>query len=107
MKKLFNSYLELGSLNQFFLFIFFIILNILLTKLFIFVGIDINNSNIYKILRPVIGLLTLTSLLLIFKKNPKNNKKGKKIEGAPKGLYALLALIMFASQFFDGLSLYF
>ena len=102
MKKLVNSYLELGSLNQFFLFIFFIILNILLTKLFIFVGIDINNSNIYKILRPVIGLLTLTSLLLIFKKNPKNNKKGKKIEGAPKGLYALLALIMLPVSFLMG-----
>ena len=94
MKRLFNSYLELGSLKQFLLFIFFIILNILLTKLFIFIGIEINDSNIYKILRPTIGLLTITSLLLIFKKTPQVTKKGKKIEGAPKLMYALLALIL-------------
>tara|TARA_B110000483_G_scaffold32698_1_gene39804 strand:+ start:532 stop:1029 length:498 start_codon:yes stop_codon:yes gene_type:complete len=94
MKKIFNSYLELGALNQFLLFISFIILNILLTKLFIFIGIEINDSNIYKILRPAIGLLTITSLLLIFKKTPRAIKKGKEIEGAPKLMYALVALIM-------------
>ena len=94
MKKLLNSYLELGSLNQFFLFIFFIILNFLMIKFFEFVGIDTNDSTIYRGLRFIIGLLTITSLLLIFKKTSKKNKAGKKIEGAPKGLYALLALIM-------------
>ena len=94
MKKIFNSYLELGSLKQFLLFIFFIILNILLTKLFIFIGIEINDSNIYKILHPTLGLLAITSLLLTFKKTPRAIKKGKEIEGAPKLMYALVALIM-------------
>jgi len=99
MKKIFNSYLELGSLNQFLLFISFIILNVLLTKLFLFLEIDTTESYIYSILRPVIGLLTILSFLLIFKKTPKITKSGKKIDGAPRGLYALLAIIMMPAGF--------
>ena len=100
MKRLFNFYLELGSLKQFLLFIFFIILNILLTKLFIFIGIEINDSNIYKILRPALGLLAITSLLLTFKKTPRVTKTGEIKEGAPKGMYALLATIMLPGGLF-------
>ena len=107
MKKIFNSYLELGSLNQFLLFISFIILNVLLTKLFLFLGIDTTESYIYSILRPVIGLLTILSFLLIFKKTPKITKSGQKIDGAPRGLYALCAIIMMpAGLLFSSNALY-
>jgi|TARA_B110000305_G_C19452949_1_gene649126 hypothetical protein len=52
MKKLFNSYLELGLLNHFMI---IIILNILLKKLFLYLGVKIKDAGS---LVPKIGILT-------------------------------------------------
>lgn len=93
IKKLFNWYLELKSLNQFLLFIFFVVLNILLTKVYGILEIDIRGSYIYIILKPILGFLAVVSFLLIFK-TPKITKSGKKKEGAPKTVYAILSTIM-------------